>query len=152
MMPCAPRSSALLIGTSAASGTRTMHAVLPLTACRISLSSRVSSGPCSPSMNSQSNPKPASTSADAALASVTIVPSSCSRRFSRARNSCAMWTSAFVDDDFAALHHDDNIQQIENQLQRVAVDDREIGYLAGRDRAQVVRHLDEFRCVRPHEL
>jgi len=38
-------------------------------------------------MNNQSNPKLASTSADAALASVTIVPSSCSRRFSRARKS-----------------------------------------------------------------
>src|SRR5688572_22615293 len=184
MMPCAPKSSAFLIGTSAASGTRTMHAVLSPAACSISKSSRVSSGPCSPSMNSQSNPKLASTSADAALASVTIVPSNFSRRCKRARNSCVMLTSASapgncscvalpraslpspalhnpraslpasatIDDDLAALHDDGDVHQIEDQLQRIAVDDREIGDLAGRDDAKLVAHLDECGRVRPHEL
>jgi hypothetical protein len=69
-------------------------------------------------MNNQSKPKLASTSADDALASVTIVPSSGSRRFSLARKSFAMETSA------------------------VAVDDRQIGKLAGRAAAQIA-DLDE---------
>src|SRR5262245_25957014 len=152
MMPCAPRSSAFLIGTSAASGTRTMHAALSPTACKIEASSRVSSGPCSPSMNSQSNPMLASTSADAALASVTIVPSNFSRRFSRARKSCVILASPMVDDDLAALHDDADVHEIEDQLQRIAVDDREIGDVAGLDLAELVRLLDERGGVRAHEL
>src|SRR5688572_21959331 len=152
MMPCAPKSSAFLIGASAACGTRTMHAVLSPTACRISKSSRVSSGPCSPSMNSQSKPNAASTSADAPLASVTIVPSNFSRRFNRARNSFVMAASAMIDDDLAALHDDGDVHEIEDQLQRIAVDDREIGDVARRDGTELVRHLDERGRVRTHEL
>src|SRR5262245_31993575 len=130
MIPCAPRSSAFLIGSSAGSDTRTMHAALSPTACKIPKSSRVSSGPCSASTNNQSKPKLASTSADDAFASVTIVPTSFSRRFKRARNSCVMPASPMIDDYLAALHDDGHIHEIEDQLQRITLDDREIGDLA----------------------
>src|SRR5712671_3660040 len=92
MIPAAPRSSAFLIGTSAASGTRTMQAVLSPATCRIVASSAASSGPCSPSTNNQSKPSPARISAVAALGSVTIVPSNVSPRFNRARKSCPIAT------------------------------------------------------------
>src|SRR5262245_52553891 len=83
----------------------------------------------SPSTNSQSKPAAARISADAALASVTIVPSSVSPRLSRARNREP--SSAPVD-DLAAPHDDGHVQQVENELQRVTVDDRDIRDLAAR--------------------
>src|SRR5687768_17261984 len=100
-------------------------------------------------MNSQSNPADASTSADAALASVTIVPSSVSPRLRRSRNACAI--SAMIGDDLAALHDDRDIHQIEDQLQRVAVDNREIRDVARRDRPELVV-IDERRGIWTHEL
>ena len=72
--PSAPRSKTFLIGTSPAAGTRTMQAARPPTACSEARMSAVSNGPCSPSMNSQSNPTSANISATEGAVSVTIGP------------------------------------------------------------------------------
>ena len=70
-----------------AAGTRTTQATQWSTACRIASTSADSSGPCSPSINNQSNPASAHTSAIAGVPNVTIVPNSVSPVTSRFLNS-----------------------------------------------------------------
>src|SRR5215831_7163601 len=59
---------------------------------------------------------------------------------------------SFIDYNHSAFDYDFRLQPIPIALQRIAVDQNDIGQLARLQRSKLTAHLDIRRGIRPHDL